>query len=87
MMKPFQIVWELIEFGIQAAFVYLLAIIIFIGILFIVIKDNQQPEPVVVYKDRLVKEYIYPKETIEKVKECTRPAGCRVNNETGEIEW
>ena len=86
MMKPFQILWELIEFGIQAAFVYILAIIIFIGILFIVIKDNHQPKPTIVYKDRVVKEYIYPKETIEKVKECIRPAGCRIN-ETGEVEY
>ena len=85
MMKPFQIVWELIEFGIQAAFVYLLAIIIFIGILFIVIKDNQQSEPIVIYKERIVKEQVTVVVTPER--ECTRPAGCRVNNETGEIEW
>ena len=84
-MKPFQIVWELIEFGIQAAFVYLLAIIIFIGILFIVIKDNQQSEPIVIYKDRIVKEQVMVVAPPER--ECTRLAGCKVNNETGEIEW
>ena len=86
MMKPFQILWELIVFGLQAAFIYILVIIVFMGILFIVIKDNHQPKPAIVYKDRVVKEYIYPKETIEKVKECIRPAGCRIN-ETGEVEY
>ena len=89
-MKPFQIVWELIEFGIQALFLYILAIIIFIGIMVLVIKDNQQPEPVVVYKDRIVKEYIPTKltsadsETINQ--ECTKPAGCRVL-EDGTVEY
>ena len=33
MMNPFRIVWELIEFAIQALFLYILAIIIVIGVL------------------------------------------------------
>ena len=41
LLSPFKIIWELIEFGLQALFVYVLAIIIFIGILFIVLKDNK----------------------------------------------
>ena len=86
MMKPFQIIWELIEFGIQAAFVYLLAIIIFVGFTVLVIMKHKEDEPVVVYKDRVVKQYIYPKETIEKAKECIRPAGCRVLDD-GTVEY
>ena len=47
MIKPFRIIWELIEFGLQALFVYVLVIIIFIGVLFTIIhkeknKDSNQ---------------------------------------------
>ena len=83
-MKPFQIIWELIEFGIQAAFVYILAIIIFIGFTVLVIMKHKEEEPVVVYKDRIVKVTPADSETINQ--ECTRPAGCRVL-EDGTVEY
>ena len=80
MIKPFQIVWELIEFGLQALFLYVLAIIIFIGILVIVIKDNkpqqlQAPTHVKVGQGSLA-----------EGKECTRIDGCRIL-EDGTIEY
>ena len=85
MMNPFRIVWELIEFGIQALFVYVLAIILCVGLIAYVIADKKEQEPRV--------EYIYEKvEIIKKVektvkeKECARGAGCRVL-EDGTIEW
>lgn len=87
MLKPFQIVWELLEFGLQALFVYVLAIIICVAFIVFAIVKHKEDEPVIVYKDRIVKEYIYSKKKIGKVKECTKIAGCRVNSETGEIEY
>ena len=87
MIKPFQIVWELIEFGLQALFLYVLAIILCIGLIAYVIVDNKErKEPEV--------QYVYEKVTIEKEiektqlqeKECTRLAGCRVL-EDGTEEW
>ena len=86
MIKPFQIVWELIEFGLQALFLYVLALILCIGLIAYVIVDNKErKEPEV--------QYIYEKVTIEKEiektvqeKECTRLAGCRVL-EDGTVEW
>ena len=88
MIKPFQIVWELIEFGLQALFVYVLALIIIIGVLFYVIADNREKQ--VIIKHVKVKEnpYIY-KRVIEEEKkepECKRPAGCRVL-EDGTVEY
>ena len=59
MMNPFRIVWELIEFGIQALFLYGLAIILCVGLIAYVIADKKEQEPRV--------EYIYEKEIIEKV--------------------
>ena len=77
MMNPFRIVWELIEFGIQALFLYGLAIILCVGLIAYVIADKKEQEPRV--------EYIYEKVIIEKEiektikeKECARVAGCRV---------
>ena len=86
MIKPFQIVWELIEFGLQALFLYVLAIILCVGLIAYVIVDNKErKEPEV--------QYVYEKVTIEKEiektvqeKECTRLAGCRVL-EDGTVEW
>ena len=84
MMNPFRIVWELIEFGIQALFLYGLAIILCVGLIAYVIA-NKKTEPQI--------EYIYEKVIIEKEKEltikereCDRVAGCRVL-EDGTIEW
>ena len=42
MLKPFRIVWELIEFGLQALFLYGLAIILCIGLITYVIVDNKE---------------------------------------------
>ena len=81
MIKPFQIVWELIEFGIQALFVYVLVLIIAIGLIAYVIADN---------REKVVVEYVevaYPKvEIVQEERECTRPAGCRVLKD-GTIEY
>ena len=79
MIKPFQIVWELIEFGLQALFLYVLALILCIGLIAYVIVDNKErKEPEI--------QYIQEKVTIEQEKECTRFAGCRVL-EDGTVEW
>jgi len=77
--KPFQIVWELIEFGLQALFVYVLALIIIIGILFYVIADNREHTPAVEYV-----EVQYLKIIEEPV--CTRIDGCRVRKD-GTVEY
>ena len=79
MLKPFQILWELIEFGLQALFVYVLALIIIIGILFYVIADNREHTPVIKYV-----EVSYPK--IEVEQECTRIDGCKVRKD-GTVEY
>ena len=85
MMNPFRIVWELIEFGIQALFVYVLAIILCVGLIAYVIADKKEQEPRVEYiyeKVEIIKEI----EKTVKEKECARVAGCRVL-EDGTIEW
>ena len=79
MIKPFRIVWELIEFGLQALFVYVFAIIILIGLFIIVIKDSTHNKE---DKERM----IHPKQQTEEQKECTRPSGCRIL-EDGTVEW
>ena len=84
-MNPFRIVWELIEFGIQALFVYVLAIILCVGLIAYVIADKKEQEPRVEYiyeKVEIIKEV----EKTVKEKECARVAGCRVL-EDGKIEW
>ena len=86
MIKPFQIVWELIEFGLQALFLYVLAIILCVGLIaYVIVNNKNKTEPEV--------QYVYEKVTIEKEiektvqeKECTRLAGCRVL-EDGTVEW
>ena len=85
MIKPFQIVWELIEFGIQALFVYVLALLIIVGLLIFTIADNKKEWDR--EKERI--EYVkvaFPKVEIVKERECTRPAGCRVLKD-GTIEY
>ena len=83
-MNPFRIVWELIEFGIQALFVYVLAIILCVGLIAYVIADKKEQEPRVEYiyeKVEIIKEV----EKTVKEKECARVAGCR-GLEDGTIE-
>ena len=85
MMKPFAIVWELFVFGIQALFLYGLAIILCVGLIAYVIADNKnvQPEIQYIYEKVLIEK---EKEKTIKEKECARIAGCRVL-EDGTIEW
>ena len=84
MMNPFRIVWELIEFGIQALFLYGLAIILCVGLIAYVIADNKKMKPEI--------QYVYEKVIIEKEvkktieKQCDRIAGCRVL-EDGSVEY
>ena len=78
MIKPFQIVWELIEFGLQALFVYVLVILIFIGVLITIIHKEKN-------KEQEWNEAI-KKAKIEYTKECTRIDGCRVLKD-GTIEY
>ena len=58
MLKPFQIIWELIEFGLQALFLYILAIIIVIGVLVYGIISLENKAEKIVYKDRIVTKYV-----------------------------
>ena len=77
MIKPFQIVWELIEFGLQALFVYVLALIIIIGVIAFVIAENKS------------KGHLSPQQYIQELiveKECIRIDGCRILKD-GTIEY
>ena len=78
MLKPFQILWELIEFGLQALFVYVLVIIIFIGVLFTIIYKEKNKEQV--WNDAI------EEAKIEYKEECTRIDGCRVRKD-GTVEY
>ena len=86
MIKPFQIIWELVEFGLQALFIYVLAIILCVGLIAYVIADNKnktEPEIQYIYEKVIIEK---EKEITIKEKECARIAGCRVL-EDGTIEW
>ena len=85
MINPFRIIWELIEFGIQALFLYGLAIILCVGLIAYVIADKKSVEPEVhyIYEKVIIEK---EKETTIKEKQCARGAGCRVL-EDGTIEW
>ena len=83
MINPFQIIWELIEFLLQALFVYILAIIVIVGLItYTIITLDKERQQLIIEKPK----YIYSKEHIEKTKECTRISGCRVL-EDGTIEY
>ena len=83
MIKPFQIIWELIEFLLQALFVYILAIIVIVGLItYTIITLENERQQLIIEKPK----YIYSKKHIEKTKECTRISGCRVL-EDGTIEY
>ena len=92
MMNPFRIVWELIEFAIQAIFVYILALIIVIGLIAYTIISVKKDEPIIIYKDRVMEPESYidntvvPEDIVKAERECIRPAGCRVL-EDGTIEY
>ena len=86
-LTPFKIVYELFVFGIQALFLYGLALIIAIG--FIAYAIAQHPKKEWYPKQEKI-EYIkkvYPTpEKVIKEPECIRPAGCRVL-EDGTVEY
>ena len=80
MLKPFQIVWELIEFGLQALFLYGLAIILCIGIItWFIVDSKQQSQNHTIIQEMIIpseEPIVYSKERIEEVKECMRIDGC-----------
>ena len=78
LLSPFKIIWELIEFGIQALFIYVLVILIFIGVLITIIHKEKNKEQ---EWNEAIKEA-----KIEYTKECTRIDGCRVRKD-GTIEY
>ena len=83
MIKPFQIISELIEILLQALFVYILAIIVIVGLItYTIITLDKERQQLIIEKPK----YIYSKEHIEKTKECTRISGCRVL-EDGTIKY
>ena len=87
-LTPFKIVWELIVFGLQAAFLYGLALIIAIGFIAYAIAQHPPKKEWNPKQEKI--EYIkkvYPKpEEVIKEPECIRPAGCRVL-EDGTVEY
>ena len=87
-LTPFKIVYELFVFGIQALFLYGLALIIAIG--FIAYAIAQHPPKKEWYPKQEKIEYIkkvYPTpEEVINEPECIRPAGCRVL-EDGTVEY
>ena len=87
-LTPFKIIYELFVFGIQALFLYGLALIIAIG--FIAYAIAQHPpkkewNPKQEKIEYVKKVYPTPEEVI-KEPECIRPAGCRVL-EDGTVEY
>ena len=77
LLKPFQIIWELIEFGLQALFLWVLAIILCVGLIAGVIYNKKQQEPQVEYiyeKVEIIKEIEKNLEVRELI--CTRIEGC-----------
>ena len=65
MIKPFQIVRELIEFGLEAVFVYILAIILMIGLFIISTADNKKEWDREYERIEYIKKKNPPNETIE----------------------
>ena len=86
-LTPFKIVYELFVFGIQAAFLYGLALIIAIGFIAYAIAQHPKKEwnPKQEKIEYVKKVYPTPEEVI-KEPECIRPAGCRVL-EDGTVEY
>ena len=86
-LTPFKIVYELFVFGIQALFLYGLALIIAIGFIAYAIAQHPKKEwnPKQEKIEYVKKVYPTPEEVI-KEPECIRPAGCRVL-EDGTVEY
>ena len=88
-LTPFKIVWELIVFGLQAAFLYGLALIIAIGFIAYAIAQHPPKKEWSPKQEKI--EYVkkvYPKEAEKVVKkpECMRITGCRVLKD-GTVEY
>ena len=84
-LTPFKIVYELFVFGLQAAFLYGLALLIIVGLLVITIADNKKEWN----REKARIEYVkvtFPKVEILEERECKRPAGCRIL-EDGTVEY
>tara|TARA_R100001377_G_C3171093_1_gene103116 strand:- start:601 stop:843 length:243 start_codon:yes stop_codon:yes gene_type:complete len=78
MIKPFQIIAELIEFGLQALFVYVLVILLFIGFMAYTFESiSNSPDKVIYIKA--------PTQTTPK-KVCMKVAGCRIFKD-GTVEY
>ena len=86
-LTPFKIVYELFVFGIQALFLYGLALIIAIGFIAYAIAQHPKKEwnPKQEKIEYVKRVYPTPEEVI-KEPECIRPAGCRVL-EDGTVEY
>ena len=86
-LTPFKIVYELIVFGLQAAFLYGLALIIAIGFIAYAIAQHPKKEwnPKQERIEYVKKVYPTPKEVVKK-PECIRPAGCRILKD-GTVEY
>ena len=86
-LTPFKIVYELFVFGLQAAFLYGLALIIAIGFIAYAIAQHPKKEwnPKQEKIEYIKRVYPTPEEVI-KEPECIRPAGCRVLK-NGTVEW
>ena len=78
MFNPIRVVWELIEFGIQALFVYFLIVIVFIGIITTILYKEKNKEQ---DWNKAIK-----KAKIDYIQECTRIDGCKIRKD-GTIEW
>ena len=86
-LTPFKIIYELFVFGIQALFLYGLALILCVGAIAYVIVDNKQSQVQYIYEKVIIeKEYKKKIEEYRTERECTRLAGCRVL-EDGTVEW
>jgi hypothetical protein len=85
MLKPFQIVRELIEFGLQALFLYILVILIFIGFMAYTLHSIDNPPDRAIYM-RAPPETINTNLGLVPEMVCKRVAGCRIFKD-GTIEW
>ena len=87
-LTPFKIIYELFVFGIQALFLYGLALIIAIGFIAYAIAQHPPKKEWNPKQEKI--EYVkkvYPKaEELIKKPECIRPAGCRIL-EDGTVEY
>ena len=84
-LSPFIFVFELIGFLLSVAFIYGLGLILAIAFIWYTISTipNLEPEEVIVYKDRVVKEYVPIVVEKEKSLVCEKFNGCEFHYENG----